>query len=63
VLLDPSSASAPVHEVRYLHDQKIPVRDGVRLSADIFLPRAKGPFPTIFFHTPYESNSALRERG
>jgi putative CocE/NonD family hydrolase len=36
---------------------KVPVRDGTRLSADIFLPRANGPFPTIFFHTPYESNS------
>jgi putative CocE/NonD family hydrolase len=58
MLHEPSPlASQPVYDLRFLHDQKIPVRDGARLSADIFLPRANGPFPTIFTHTPYESNS------
>lgn len=50
-------SSPPVYDIRFIHDQKIPTRDGARLSADLFLPRANGPFPTIFFHTPYESNS------
>ncbi len=54
---DEHRAFPPVHDIRFFHDQKLPMRDGVRLSADIFLPRANGPFPTIFFHTPYESNS------
>src|SRR5438132_8717547 len=49
--------SPPVFEVRLLHDQKVPMRDGVRLSADVFLPRAPGPFPSILSRTPYESNS------
>jgi putative CocE/NonD family hydrolase len=44
-----------VSELRYLYDQKVPMRDGVRLSADVVLPRGGGPFPTILFRTPYES--------
>jgi uncharacterized protein len=51
-------ASAPTHEARLLFDQKVPMRDGVRLSADVFLPRGQGPFPTLLFRTPYESNYA-----
>ena len=31
------------------------MRDGVRLSADVFLPDREGPFPTIVTRTPYES--------
>jgi putative CocE/NonD family hydrolase len=31
----------------------IPMRDGVRLSADVFLPRASGHWPTVLFRTPY----------
>lgn len=36
-----------------LRDVKIPVRDGVQLSADIFLPKSEGSFPAIFNMTPY----------
>jgi hypothetical protein len=31
------------------------MRDGVRLSADVYLPASGGPFPTILTRTPYES--------
>lgn len=31
------------------------MRDGVRLSADVYLPALSGPFPTIVSRTPYES--------
>ena len=31
------------------------LRDAVRLSADVYLPRASGRFPTILLRTPYES--------
>jgi putative CocE/NonD family hydrolase len=31
----------------------IPMRDGIRLSADVFLPRASGHWPTVLFRTPY----------
>lgn len=31
----------------------VPLRDGVRLRADVFLPRATGRWPTVLFRTPY----------
>ncbi len=31
----------------------IPMRDGVRLAADLFLPDANGRFPTVLVRTPY----------
>jgi putative CocE/NonD family hydrolase len=43
------------HEVRLLHDQRVPMRDGISLSADVYLPLARGPFPTLYQWTPYES--------
>jgi putative CocE/NonD family hydrolase len=38
-------------------DVKIPMRDGVKLSADIYLPRRGGKYPVILIRTPY--NKAL----
>ena len=32
---------------------RIPMRDGVRLSASVFLPLAEGRFPAILVRTPY----------
>ena len=37
-------------------DVKVPMRDGVNLSADIYLPKAQGPFPTVLMRTPYSNN-------
>jgi hypothetical protein len=51
--------SAPRYEARLLHDRRVPTRDGIALSADVYLPLAQGPFPTIVQWTPYEST---RER-
>ncbi len=31
--------------------------DGTRLSVDVYLPDAKGPFPTMLLRNPYESSS------
>ena len=55
-----SAGSQPVHSVRYLIDQKVPMRDGVNLSADVLLPRGPGSFPTILHRTPYQSNNESR---
>ena len=44
--LDPSGA-------RTLFGRQIPMRDGVRLSSDIYLPRGEGPHPAIVLRTPY----------
>ena len=43
------------HDVRLLHGLRVPMRDGARLSADVYQPQASGPFPTIVTRTPYES--------
>ena len=42
-------------DIRLLHGLPVPLRDGVRLSADVYVPAAAGPFPTIVTRTPYES--------
>jgi putative CocE/NonD family hydrolase len=34
----------------------VPMRDGVRLSTDVYLPDAPGPFPVILIRTPYSNN-------
>jgi putative CocE/NonD family hydrolase len=47
--------SRPTHEIRVLYDLKATMRDGVRLSADVFLPCRGGAFPTLLLRTPYES--------
>jgi hypothetical protein len=38
-----------------LYDLRTPVRDGIKLSTDVFLPTRGGPFPVIFLRTPYDS--------
>ena len=34
----------------------IPMRDGVRMAADVYYPKGGGKFPTIFVRTPYNFN-------
>ncbi|MDQ3809027.1 MAG: CocE/NonD family hydrolase [Chloroflexota bacterium] len=48
--------SPAAYEVRAQFDVKMKARDGVRLSNDIYLPHAAGPFPTIVTRTPYENS-------
>lgn len=47
--------SQPIYDVRYLYDLKVPMRDGTRLSADVYMPREGGSFPTMLLRTPYET--------
>lgn len=44
------------YDVAMRLDVKVPMRDGVKLSADLYLPQAPGPFPTILMRTPYSNN-------
>jgi putative CocE/NonD family hydrolase len=37
------------------HDVKVPMRDGVVLSADLYRPLAGGPFPTLLCRTIYDN--------
>ena len=48
-----------LHDVRLLHDRRVAMRDGISLSADVYLPLSGGPHPTLVQWTPYEST---RER-
>lgn len=41
------------YDVEARADVKIPMRDGVELSANVFLPKAEGPFPVVLSRTPY----------
>ena len=41
------------------HNVKVPMRDGVNLSADIYSPAGQpGPFPVILGRTPYDNTNA-----
>ncbi|MEA2586017.1 MAG: uncharacterized protein QOF33_4102 [Thermomicrobiales bacterium] len=43
--------------VRFLNDLPVPMRDGVRLSSDVYLPAEEsGPWPVLLARTPYDNN-------
>ena len=39
----------------------IPLRDGVRLQADVWRPSAEGKFPTLVYRTPYNRKGGQRD--
>jgi uncharacterized protein len=39
---------------------KVPMRDGTKLAANIYLPEGKGPWPVLLTRTPYNKNTADR---
>lgn len=46
----------PAPQVRY--DVSTPMRDGVELSADVYLPaEGPGPWPAILYRTPYDNST------
>lgn len=49
LVLDPANAEP----VRNIFDARIPMRDGVELSADIWLPTTHETYPAILIRTPY----------
>jgi hypothetical protein len=55
--LSTAEASRPVHKVRVMFDVKVPMRDGVELSTDIYLPEIDSPLPTILIRTAYDNNN------
>lgn len=40
-------------------DVAVPMRDGVRLSTNVFRPSAPGKYPTVLLRTPYGKGSAI----
>lgn len=52
------------YRVRTLTNVRVPMRDGVHLSAEVYLPAAEGPFPTVLMRTPYQNNTpSMVEKG
>src|SRR6185312_2610667 len=59
----PSQAAGPAvpagpYEVMVIRDVMVPMRDGVKMATDIYLPSRggsplPGPFPTLLSRTPY----------
>ena len=43
--------------LRVMLDTKVPMRDGVRLSTDVYLPPDGGPFPTLLLRTIYDNQA------
>ena len=50
-------AFAQSYNVKMEFDLKVPMRDGTKLSADIYRPDASGKFPVILLRTPYDNHS------
>jgi putative CocE/NonD family hydrolase len=56
IVVNPRGARMPVEtpfSVKVLHDVMIPMPDGVRLAANLFLPEEPGQYPGILSFTPY----------
>lgn len=53
-MVQPSRGVAhPQSRIRTRLGVPVAMRDGVRLSTDVYLPDAAGPFPVILIRTPY----------
>ena len=59
---DPGKYSAEQFEVQATRGHKAAMRDGVRLSVDVFQPKAEGRFPAILIITPYSNNPGFSPR-
>ena len=46
-------ANSQTPRVRIDFDRRVPMRDGVTLSADIYFPGESGKHPVILMRTPY----------
>jgi len=61
---DPGKYSPVQSEVKATRGHKAAMRDGVRLSLDVFQPKSAGRFPAILIITPYNNNtSGFQSRG
>jgi len=50
------NASQPIYQVQIDFDRRVPMRDGILLSADVYRPQAEGRFPVVLLRTPYLKN-------
>jgi uncharacterized protein len=57
--MDTVSASEHCHAVRLERNLLVPLDDGVTLAADLYLPEATGPFPTLISFYPYRKDDII----
>jgi len=43
----------PAYDLEHRYHVLVPMRDGVRLSIDLAIPKGRGPWPTVLMRTPY----------
>src|ERR1039457_4217018 len=53
------AVSAAPHAISTILDVAVPMRDGVRLSANVFRPETPGRYPVILVRTPYGKGAAI----
>lgn len=54
---DPGKYSAEQFTVAAVRGVRVPMRDGVRLSVDVYRPEGTGRFPGLLLQTPYNNNT------
>ena len=57
MIKDRVSPSQPVHKVKEVRGLACPMRDGVELVTDLYMPDEEGAFPTVLIRTPYDKHS------
>src|SRR5262245_19998391 len=55
---DPKTPSPAKYPVREARGHKVAMRDGVKLSVDVYRPDIEGKHAAILIHTPYSNNSS-----
>lgn len=56
------AAPSPKYSVKTEQNVRVPMRDGVGLAADVYVPDTPGRFPTVVYRTPY-NRAGLRSAG
>lgn len=57
----PVFCKTPPPSVRWIFDVSVPMRDGINLAADVYLPNRKGRYPALLERTPYGKEGNQRE--
>lgn len=49
----------PQYKVKFVEGVQVPMRDGVKLAADLYLPDKEGTYPVVLIRTMYGRQSKL----
>jgi hypothetical protein len=56
LLFSPALLAATAVDNKRQQEHMVPMRDGVRLATEVFLPEGDGPFPAVLQRTPYNKS-------